>query len=430
MNPYEPPVAPSAPIAPLADDWRTAYDSVFWLTYLANASLMVAVSMLFRYSDFVKQAGGSPIRLGLIVGIGMLGSLAMRTLQGVGIDRFGPRRVWLVSLTMFIGSMAAHMAITSVDNPAVFIARNIMTTSLAGAFGASITFISLRVPQNRMAEMIGMLGTSGFVGMALGPALGDVLFSGPEITRAHVQRMFLLAAVAGGLSLFFAALATRGHLRRRLSRQPWPATLVRRYHPGVLLLVSAAMGLGISLPGTFLRPYAESQGIEGIRVYFFVYAATAFLVRIATGRMPERIGDRPMILLGLGSLTASMLMYLVVRDQWTLASPALLAGIAHAFLFPSVIAGGSSTFPSRYRGLATTLMLALFDVGNLVGLPLAGFTVEYSPSFGLPPYPTMFVVIAASFAVVGILYLIFGHGSASASPRRYVVGRSAGQEES
>ena len=36
--------------------------------------------------------------------------------------------------------------------------------------------------------------------------------------------------------------------------------------------------------------------------------------------------------------------------------PGFFAGIAHAVLFPSVTAQGSSAFPNRYRGLGTTVM--------------------------------------------------------------------------
>ena len=43
---------------------------------------------LFRYADFVTCLGGSEYELGWIVGVGMLGSIAMRIFQGVGIDRY------------------------------------------------------------------------------------------------------------------------------------------------------------------------------------------------------------------------------------------------------------------------------------------------------------------------------------------------------
>ena len=50
------------------------------------------------------------------------------------------------------------------------------------------------------------------------------------------------------------------------------------------------------------------------------------------------------------------------------------------------------------------LMLATYDVGNLVGAPAAGAIVHFSSRLGLPAYPTMFVSVAATLAVAGVVY--------------------------
>lgn len=387
----------------------SAYDRIFALTYLANSALMVAVAILFRYADFVTVTGGSSLDLGLIAGIGTIGAIAMRVFQGVGIDRFGPRRVWLLSLFLYVLSLLGHLLIIDVHGPAVYAMRILMTVSLAGAFGASITFVSLRVPDRRMAEMIGMLGSSGFVGIALGPTLGDWIMGTGEVTRTHVDRLFYLAAACGGVSLLCAFLATHGSVRRPLRRQPHPWPLIKKYHPGMLLLIAAAMGVGIGFPMVFLRKYGSDLGIPGIRYYFIVYAAVAFTMRVSTRRLPERIGPRPMILTGLACLSVSMLLYLLVVDQWTLMIPAVAAGCAHAFLFPSVTSAGATTFPVRYRGLATTLILAFFDVGTLFGQPMIGGILEYSPTIGLAPYPTLYITMCVGLVSVGVTYMIVGH---------------------
>jgi len=404
----------SAPITGQPADSQTPllpqnpYDAVFWLTYTANTALMVAVSSLFRYSDFVKFLGGNEFQLGLIVGLGTTGSLLMRVVQGVGIDRFGPRMVWLLSLVGFIVSMGVHLLIADVHSPIIFAARILMMSSLAGAFGASLTFVSLRVPEQRIAEMIGSLGSSGFVGLALGPTMADMVMPQENIELHHLQRMFVSAAVATTVSLFFATLATRGEIRQRQLHRPALWRVVWQYHPGVLLLVAAAMGLGVSLPGVFLQAFARDTGVGAIRQYFIIYAVVAFSVRIATRRLTERIGVRPMIYIGAGFLSVSMLCYMVVHNQWMWWAPAIPAGIAHAFLFPAVMGGGGRAFPVVYRGLATTLMLALFDLGNLFGQPFTGAVIELARQAHLPAYPVMFCTIAALMVSVVAVYAAEG----------------------
>jgi hypothetical protein len=216
--------------------------------------------------------------------------------------------------------------------------------------------------------------------------------------------MFLLAAAAAAASFVFAFLATWRHVRPRPRPRPSFVALVRTYHPGAILLVGIAMGLGVGLPHSFLRAYTAYLSIDRITVFFVIYAVTAFSVRISTRRFPELIGIRAMNLLGLSAMAASMLLYLIVSHEWMLAIPALAGGTAHGLLFPAVVGGGSGEFPRQFRGTGTILMLAMFDVGSLIGQPCVGSIIEAAKRVGMPPYATMFTAVAVTMCLVAIWY--------------------------
>jgi MFS family permease len=382
----------------------TPYGRPFWYAYLANLLVMIAVSLLFRYADFVSVLGGSEWHLGWIVGIGMVGSLAARVFLGWAIDHHGARRVWLAAVMLLTVCCLGHLLVTSCRGPAIYVLRILFCCSLAGIFGASMTFISGRAPTARMAEMLGMLGTSGFVGMVFGTQIGDFLCGTATITRYQINLMFLIASALSVAALSSVWLATRGQNAPVPRRRPPLLWVLRRYQPGTVLLVGAAMGMGIGLPGTFLRTYAAELDITRIGMFFAVYAPTAIITRLSTRRLPERFGLRPMILAGMLLMGMSQLLFLGVRDEWMLVAPGLAYGMAHAVLFPSTIALGSSAFPNRYRGLGTTLMLAAFDSGQLVGAPIAGWIVDSGGAVGLPGYPIMFCSVAAMFGVVAAIF--------------------------
>jgi predicted MFS family arabinose efflux permease len=179
--------------------------------------------------------------------------------------------------------------------------------------------------------------------------------------------------------------------------------LLRRYQPGAILLIGVAMGLATGIPFYFLRPFAQRLEIPGIRGFFLVYAGVAFFTRLICRRLPDRWGVRRTVMLGMGFLAADMLSFLLVRDAWTLLVPATLGGVAHAFVFPAAMTGGSLSFPTRYRGLATTLMLTMFDLGNLVGQPAVGSLLTVARQLGWPPYPTMF--LSVTVLLLGVLGL-------------------------
>ncbi len=391
-------------LAGTAESLAAPYGLPFWFAYLGNSALMLAISLLYRYSDYVKALGGDDIDVGLIVGVGMVGSLFMRLGQGVWIVRIGARQVWIWSGLAFIVVCFAHRLVPSANGPAIYVLQICFRTAVAGAFGASITYVSSRVEVYRVAEVIGMLGTSGFIGMLAGTWAGKIILGDGPISRADVDHMFDFAGIMGMVGCVFAWLATRGETRPVKRRQPPLIWLLRRYHPGVLLLVAMGVGIGVSLPTAYLRPFTESLGIGGVMLFFWIYAPAAFVTRFLTRRAPEQIGIRPMILLGLIALSLSVIFYLAVTTTWLLVIPALLAGFAHAFLFPSVTGGGSTCFPTRYRGIGVTVMLAMFDLGGLIGAPMAAVMLYSAKVAGLPQYPTMFVGMTAILTLIAIAY--------------------------
>jgi len=383
-----------------------AYGRPFWLAYVANIQVMVAVSLLFRYADFVAALGGSEWELGWIVGIGMVGSLAVRLTLGAWIDQYGPRRVWLAALGLLAASCLAHLMVTSCHGVAVYLLRIAYCCALAGVFGASMTFISARVPPARTAEMIGMLGTAGFLGMVIGTQLGDLLLGTAVIRPWQLRTMFIAAAALACGSAAFALLATRGLPAPQPTRRPPVLQLIARYHPGPVLLVGLAMGVGLSLPGNFLRPYAAELNMQRIGLFFGVYAPTAFITRVLTRRLPERYGPGPMILAGLSGLVVGLLLLLVVSNVWQLAIPGFAFGVAHALLFPSVVAAGTRRFPAEHRGLGTTMMLGTWDAGQLVGAPLVGGLLRASHWAGLPAYPSTFIAVAGLLGLSTVVFAV------------------------
>jgi predicted MFS family arabinose efflux permease len=244
--------------------------------------------------------------------------------------------------------------------------------------------------------------------MAVGPIVVDYLFDHPTSGRVAVDRMFWWAsavtafsAIAAGAARVLAGPHTAA-ARRRVPMH-W---IIRRYHPGSVLLIGVAMGLGIGIPFYFLRPFTQQLGISGIRSFFFVYAVTAFSIRLVARQLPDRWGVRRTVLLGMGFLTADMFSFLLVRGEWSLMIPAVLGGVAHAFVFPAAMTGGSLAFPLRYRGIATSLMLTMFDLGNLVGQPAVGTMVWLARKWSLPAYPMMFLSVGAMMLLSMVAYAL------------------------
>jgi MFS family permease len=289
----------------------------------------------------------------------------------------------------------------------IFVLQALYRTSVAGVFGAVFTFVIQQVPVSRMAEAVGMIGTASFVGMLIGPLIGDVISSGGAgglATRTELDLLFLVAAGLGSASVVAAWFATSREVRPPPRRHVPIAPLLRRYRPGVLLAIGVVTGIALGMPATFLRTFAAELSINRLAPYFTVYAVTAIAARLATRRLTERLGIRGAILIGMSLLVVGVVSYLAVATESQLLLPALFTGAGQAILYPAVVAGGSAAFPARYRGVGTTLMLATIDLGTLSGAPLIGGIVHFGRMIGLPGYPMMFVCIAALLIVSTVFY--------------------------
>ena len=173
--------------SPGADSTRRprahVYGRAFWCAYVSNLVLMVAYTLMYRYADFVLYLGGTAGTVGRIVGIGMVGSLVMRFFQGMASttsDRAKsgwPR--WLGFVVSLLGPRLYHRQRRRCRR---FTCCACCTAPAWPArLARSITSVSRSLPLARMAEVIGSLGTSGFIGMVLGPQLGDLLCGHEDI---------------------------------------------------------------------------------------------------------------------------------------------------------------------------------------------------------------------------------------------------------
>ena len=105
-------------------------------------------------------------------------------------------------------------------------------------------------------------------------------------------RMFLASGMLGLTAIVAANWATAGQDYAPPRRHPRAWGLLRRYPPGRVLVMGIAMGFGLGLPTTFLRPFAAELQIPRIALFFAVYSGTETTQAPAGSR--ERAGrSRP-----------------------------------------------------------------------------------------------------------------------------------------
>lgn len=400
------------------------YELTFWLAYLSNALVSAANTLLCRYADFVDFLGGTEYHLGWIVGIGMVGSLLGRFTLGSSIDRFGARRLWLITIVGTTLACLLHLLIVDYRTPLIYLARIVYILMLAGVFSASMTLISARAPKERLAEVIGIFGSAGFAGVLIGAPLADLFFPHGIPDRATADGLFLLAAAMCLASFPLAWVVPEGRVGRHRTREKAPAwreiarggvglrrcpstvQVLRRYWPGPVVAAGVVAGAALFVPPTFLPRFVAEMGVHDVSAFFVLYAVTAIVVRSLVLRPLQAWGLERVIAIGLAILAGSQLLFLVVRQPWQIVFPGLVFGVGHALLFPAIVGLGSAAFPKRHRGLATTLMMATFDAGLFVGGPIAGAVIRTAEMLHWPRYPMMFLTVCLGVLIFDGVFVI------------------------
>jgi MFS family permease len=282
--------------------------------------------------------------------------------------------------------------------PMIYLARVLFTAGMSSMFACSIYHVQSHVPPYRRTEIIGSLGTSGFIGMIAGTQLGDLLFYTVTNERVLFAVLFWITVGLGVAYLALISIVTRGESSRSPVLSPPIYRLMFRYWPGPPVLVALAMGAGFTITTVFLTRQATASGLHGIGTFFAAYAGTGFIFRWVSRSWSASIGRLRVFLLGLAGHVVGYLLLIPVRSEWGFVLPAIAHGFGHALLFPCVVSLGAGVFPPEYRGTGTTIILAFVDLGTMISAPLLGRLIEHQG------FTRTYLVMAGLTLATGVIY--------------------------
>lgn len=384
--------------SPTTDD-TAVYGRTFWLAYLANTLLVLANALTFRFAELIHYLGGSERTAGDIVAAALTLSVMARLSVSHVIDDYGTRRMWILCSILYVGGCG--MFITARDlSWWIYAARMAYVVGLTGMFACSMTHIQNHVPPHRRTEIIGNLGSSGFIGMILGSNIGDWILSVVPEGRMQFVALFGGAAALGVLYLGVVTLITQGQRHQVPELSPPAYRLLIRHWPGAVVIVALLMGLGISVTTVFLTRFATRQNIEGIGIFFTGYAMSAFVFRISAQNWGRTIGRHWMLVRGLLGHAVGHLMLAFVTQGWQLVLPSIVCGFGHALLFPGVVSLGAGAFPRQARGSGTAITLGFVDFGSVLFAPILGRLIV---GFG---FQTMFLACSAITFAAAVGYSV------------------------
>jgi len=351
------------------------YTPAFAALFIANLTIVASFAGFFLFPLFITAHGGNETDIGLLMGSFSLASAACRPWVSEMIDRIGRKRSYTTG--SLIMTIAPLFYLPFSGNLTDFfwlllLLRIIHGIGLAICFTAIFTFIIDLIPGERLNEGIGMFGISGLIGMAIGPALAELV-----IELGGFSALFICAtALAGlGLLLHLPVKEIERPVVELTTNHSFFKLLMKRKHL-LIALMTGVFGFGLAATGTFVAPLAEQRGIGFISSYYLAYSTAAISIRFIAGRLADRFGEEGLLPWGIFLAVAGLLCLPYTSGSTLLLVSGLLFGTGHGLIFPSLNAMAVRGEAYEVRGKVTGIFTGSIDGGIFVGSLTLGLIGE------------------------------------------------------
>ena len=366
------------------------------LGYFTAAGLAIPVLPVFA----ARALGADEVGVGFAVGAFGVTALILRPVAGRAADRRGRRPLLIGGALLYAAVTAAH-AVTS-DLAVLIGLRLLLGAAEAFFFVAGFAALVDLAPPHRAGEALSFNSLALYLGVAIGPPVGELLLDTGGFTLAWLG--------GGALALVAAILATR------IPETAHPATAATP--PAALLhrgVVGPSLGLFTGIAGmagffAFLALHARELGMEGSSVVLLVFGLIVVVCRIVFARLPDRV---PPFRLGSFALALIALGLTVAAAVPTVAGLVLGAGILAvgvAFTTPAFFAAIFARVGPNERGAASgtaSVFLDLAFAGGPIALGLVAAAAGIPAAFGFA------ATLAMGGAVGTALYALRGSGVAA-----------------
>ena len=388
----------NGPAGPVAAGHERLVTRPFVALAAATLAFFVAGGIVLpaapQYAE--RILGANRTEIGIAIASFAIASLVMRPVVGWSTDRFGRRPVLILGAGLTVGALLLHIvATTLVGFTAV---RSLFGAAEAFYFVASLSAASDMAPEGRRGEAISFLTLSLYLGLAIGPFVGEVVLNATDAFA-------VVWLVAAGIALFAFLLTlivpetVVGHAAGTGGR---PRPRVRLFHPAGLfpglMILLGTWGMAGFL--TFVPLYVNDVGMDGASLPLAIYALIVVGLRIVGARLPDRFGAARLsgtaIALSAVGLTV---MGLVTTSTGLLVGTVIFAA-GVAFTVPALLALAVSRVPPDERGtvIGTTSLFLDLSFGLA---PVALGAVAQMNGF-----PAAFLVGALASAVASVTLLL------------------------
>lgn len=343
-------------------------------------------------SLFAESLGASPERIGLIVSVSTLTGVLLKLPSGALSDIYGRRLLLKIGVVAFGLPPFLYLFVTDLN---ALTALRFLHGLATAIFAPSALATVAELYRERRGAALGTYTACTQSGSLLGPFLGGYL-----IHAAGFSAAFITSGIFGciGMLLFYSLHLDVAVPQRKeqgmavVLSEMWKGFAAVAKNRKVLItsVTDAAKMIANGALMAFLPLYGVAAGLNPgeVGLLFTVQAGTSFFSKPIMGRVSDRVGRQPLIILGLCICAATF----VCIPQVSMF-PILLVLSAGFGFGEAVVSSSSSALvadSSEFKRLGAGMGMqgTIMDIGHACGPLLAGLLIANLS------YPMAFAIIA------------------------------------
>jgi MFS family permease len=398
----------------------------WWVVAAAFAITFIGFGSAYTFSAFIAQLerdfGASRGSVSLVFSLAGFFYFGLGIVSGPLADRFGSRPLAVTGMILAALGLALAGA-----------AQNLIEVYAAYGLGVGLGLGCAYVPvigavQRWFVRRRGFASGLAVAGIGVGtlvmPPLASFLIAGVGWRGAYLVLSALALVIGGGMALFVENDPRGRGLNPDGDAAPVtvrPAqadgTSVRdAIRSGRFIRLYAAClicSFGVFVPFVHLVPFARDHGIGASTAALLlgVVGVGSTLGRFFLGGIADRMGRERSLLLMFVGMAASLSIWAVSANVWSLAAFALVFGVFYGgwvAVLPSVV---MDYFGGRNVSGIIGVLYTSVAFGTLIGPSAAGFAFDLSHSYELP------IVASAATNIIAALIVAMTSRSGAVAAR-------------
>ncbi|CAM4349352.1 bicyclomycin resistance protein [Bacillus manliponensis] len=372
----------------------------YFIYFIVIVAFFDTFAQLPIMSTYAQSLGGTPLIIGLVVGMYSFSNMIGNIIAGASIDKYGAKKVLYTSLGTTSIIVLLYTVIQTSEQ--LLIVRLLHGFSDGFLIPAAFTFLSNHTKIKKQGKAMALSGAAVGTAAIVGPA-----FSGIMKATAGIEWVFITISILMVISTMIALFLLPNYVTRTdksrtqlLSKEDMlglikSEPLLKTYIGAFTLMFS--QGIVTYMLPMKVEALSLKSSTTGMMLSMFGITAILFFL-LPTNRIYDRFNRSKLMLSGIAIMALALSLLGIFTTKEMLFVVMMIYGIGFALLFPSINAILVENTTEENRGKAFGLFYAFFSLGVVAGSFTIG-AIGASPSISFV-IGTAFLLIFASFIYV------------------------------